>query len=210
MAEENKAAAILVNSFGEEYFHDVNGSVFNKVGSAALYKKHFDETIHQENTLYIIWGTDSGLLPKYVHKIGVPDGTRYIFVELPEILERLHSVISGGSLDSRIIFTTPEGWLESTRENDLQHYIFLGKLIFLESIGAQDLHMAAYQEHGLKLQEELEQITWQLRAKFGNEPFYIRQLENLAENRHSATCLKETFNGKTAIILGGGLLWINL
>ena len=104
MTEENKTAAILVNSFGEEYFHDVNGSVFNKIGSVALFKKHFAEEIKQENTLYIILGTDSGLLPKYIHKTGVPDGTRYIFVEIPEILERLDKVIPEEGFDGRIIF----------------------------------------------------------------------------------------------------------
>jgi tetratricopeptide (TPR) repeat protein len=50
----------------------------------------------------------------------------------------------------------------------------------------------------------LTKITWETHASLGVQTFMIRQLENLAENRVSTSCLKNAFKGKTAILLGGG------
>jgi hypothetical protein len=204
MISDNSVVAPLVNSFGDQYFHDVNGTAFNKVGSEALYQKNFREKITQENQLFIVMGTDSGLLPKYIQRLGVPDGTRFIFVELPEILERFENMKPDGEFEDRIFITTPENWFECANNNGFQNYVFLRRFEFLESIGAQDLHMPGYQEACRNLQGELEQLSCKILTNLGSEAFYTRQMENLADNMHSAACLKNTFQGKTAVILGGG------
>lgn len=201
---ENDFGTVIVNSFGDQYSHSVNGSAFNRVGSAAFYKQHFGEALQEEDSLYIILGTDSGLLPKYLQSSGLPDGTRYIFIELPEILNQLESLPPKEGLDSRIILTTPEQWTEHAVEIEYQNYVYLDRMKFYRSIGAEDLHIEAYQETGRVLQEELEKIRWILNAEIGSSLFNQRQLENLSENRLSAKCLAGTFIGKSAVILGGG------
>lgn len=204
MIMENDLGAVIVNSFGDQYFHNVNGSAFNKVGSAALYRQHFGEKLQEENSLYIILGTDSGLLPKYLQNSGIPEGTRYIFVELPEILSQLEPLLPEDGLGSRIILTTPDEWAERAVEIEFQNYVYLSRMEFCRSVGAEDLHIEEYQEKGRQLQEQLEKIRWMLQAEMGSSLFNLRQLENLPENRLSANCLAGTFSGRSAIILGGG------
>lgn len=204
MLFEEETSALLTNEFGDLYFHDINGSAFNKVGADALYNSHFDEKLHQENTLYILLGTDSALLPKYLMKSGLPEGSRYLFVEPPEVLDRLAQVIPVEGFDERILLTTPENWKQSADDLGFKHYVFLERMEFFPSIGAEDLHLAAYQECGRKLQTELENSRWALTAGIGSEIFFRLQLTNLQENQLSAVCLEDLFRDKTAVILGGG------
>ena len=100
----------VTNEFSDRYLHEVNRSAFNKVGSDALYAQIFGHRLFEEDTLNIVIGTDSGLLPGYVLKRGVPDGAHFLFVELPAVLERINQTEFPKSNDKRINFTTYEDW----------------------------------------------------------------------------------------------------
>lgn len=54
------------------------------------------------------------------------------------------------------------------------------------------------------IRKEIEALAWQINMQMGNQVFIQRQLENLAENRVPALCLKDKFKGKTGVLLGGG------
>ncbi len=93
MSDEQKDfGPFLVNRFGESYLPSVNRELFSKVGSDAYYAGHYQEGLHGEDTLYLIVGTDAGLLPKWIIRKGVPEGALYLFIEVPEIIERLEEV----------------------------------------------------------------------------------------------------------------------
>jgi hypothetical protein len=204
MPTENHASPLIVNAFGDHYFHDVNGSAFNKLGSDTLYKKHFGNKLIQKDMLYIIVGTDSGLLPNYLLAAGLPEGAYYIFVELPEILDRLDAMLPTENIDNHILLTTPDKWEGLAQEMGIENYIFLRRLMFFRSIGAEDLHMEGYQECGLQVEEAIEKLKFVVRYKMESKLFMTQQLENLCENRVSAACMEGAFKGRTAVILGGG------
>jgi len=203
MDNENVLGQFLVNSFGDKYLYEINGFSFNKIGSEASYNNHFGETIFSENTLYVIVGCDSGLLPRYISKRGLPKGSYYLFIEIPAVLERVETVLSETELSKKIILTTPEEWLLSAKEIEYQNFAYLGNLNFVSSFAATDGRLSEYLQLKIHLQEELEKIRWGLNAELGAELFHLRQLENLPENRVSAVCLDHLFDGKTAIVLGG-------
>jgi tetratricopeptide (TPR) repeat protein len=193
----------LINSFGDRYLYDVNGSVFDKVGADVVFQKHFGESLFEENTLYIIIGSDSGLLPQYVAQKGFPEGSYYIFIEPPAVLPQIKSLSSIPSHE-KIFITTAGEWLKCAEEIGYKNFIYLGNLQFVPSFAAMDGRFCDYFELLVQIQEELEKIKWSTNAELGAEVFNLRQLENIAENRVSATHLKGMFPGKTAIVLGGG------
>ncbi len=204
MFNNEDSGKLLTNRYGDMYLYEVNGSAFNKAGSEAVYKQHFGGDLFKENALYILLGTDSGLLPRYLEKAGLPDGSYYIFIELPEVLERIQEALPDEGLGKKIILTTFDQWQHRAIEIEFQNYVYLNNMFFYPSIGAEDANLEGYRDVGRDLLEELEKLRWMLSAELGNEVFNIRQLENLAENRVPASCLKGLFSGKTAVVLGGG------
>ncbi|MCK4623380.1 MAG: motility associated factor glycosyltransferase family protein [Desulfuromonadales bacterium] len=194
----------LVNSFGDRYLYEVNGSAFDKVGSEISFSKHFGKDLFEKNSLYVIAGSDSGLLPQYLVKQGLPEGSYYIFIELPAVIDRLKEIIPERGFHKKIIMATADEWLLRAKEIEFQNFVYLGNLKFSLSFAATDGHYSDYLELSNHLQEELEKIRWGLNAELGAELFHQRQLENLPENRLSAVHLHGTFNGKTAIVLAGG------
>ena len=194
----------LVNSFGDRYLYDVNGAVFDKVGSTVVFDRHFGDALFEENTLYIIIGSDSGLLPQYVVEKGLPEGSYYIFIEIPAVLSQFGTVCSWADRPEKIIMTTADEWLKCAEEIGYKNFIYLGNLQFTSSFAAMDGRLSEYFELSAQIQEELEKIKWSTNAELGSEIFNLRQLENISENRVSAAHLKGLFPGKTAIVLGGG------
>ncbi len=79
----------LKNKHDEEYLYSVNRHTFQHEKSANLYKVHFDEKLKDSDSLYIILGTDSGLLAKFIMEQEPPQNTRYLFIELPHIIKRI-------------------------------------------------------------------------------------------------------------------------
>lgn len=194
----------LVNSFGDRYLYDVNGPVFDKVGSVVLFDRQFCETLFEENCLYVIVGSDSGLLPKYVVEKGIPVGSYYIFIEEPAVLSQIESTLPLLHLDKKVKVTTHDSWLKEAEEINYKNFIYLGNLKFVTSFAAMDGRYSGYFELSAQIQEELEKLKWSTNAEIGSEIFNLRQLENLPENRVSAAQLKGIFSGKTAIVLAGG------
>jgi hypothetical protein len=194
----------VTNEFGDRYLHEVNRSAFNKVGSDALFRQIYGDRLFQEDSLNIVIGTDSGLLPSYVLKRGVPDGTRFLFIELPAVLDRIKQSPFFHLKNQRMEFTTYRNWKKAAEQLYLTDYIVINKFQLHQSVGAMDANILAFHELYWIVSEELTKLTWETHAALGIQNFVVRQLENLAENRHSSLCLKNTFKGKTAILLGGG------
>lgn len=195
---------LLSNSFGDRYFYDVNGSAFDKLGSETLFEQRFGSALFKKNNLYVIAGTDSGLLPKYLVERGLPEGSYYLFIEVPSVLKRLKGIIPEGGFHKKVIVTTAEEWLSEANKIEYQNFVYLGNVDFISSFAATDGRLSDYFQLTVNLQEELEKARWVLNADLGTELFHVRQLENLPDNRAPVTCLKNLFAEKTAIVLGGG------
>jgi hypothetical protein len=184
--------------------YEVNRSAFDQVGSAAVYQKYFGEDLFQSNRLFVVVGTDSGLLLRYIQKQPLPEGTRYLFVELPAVIEALRAEGKLQDLPERIrVVSLQEAWTQA-EDFQLQNYLFLGGIELRDSIAAMDANLPEYRVLYTHLGEQLQAIEWSTRSSLGSRDFILRQLENLAENRIPAIHLKDRFAGKTAVILGGG------
>ncbi len=194
----------ITNRFGDRYLYEVNRSAFDQVGSAAVYQKYFGEDLFQSNRLFVVVGTDSGLLLRHIQKQPLPDGTRYLFVELPAVIEALLAEGDLQDLPERIrVVSLEEAWTQA-EDFQLQNYLFLGAVFLRESLAAMDSYLPDYRELSNYLSEQLQAIEWAVRGGLGCKDFILRQFENLGENRIPAIHLKDRYCGKTAVILGGG------
>jgi len=194
----------LTNLFGDRYLHPVNHGVFNKLGSKEMYRQRYGELFAEKNSLFVVLGTDSGLLLKYLQNTELGSGCRLLVIEFPELISRIQDVMSFDSLPKNVILASPEDWQDKLEGLNFSTYVYLEKLQLLESFGAADGHLPEYKEVFWALQQRLELENWRIKAELGSELFFMRQLENLAENRYESYCLKDIFPGKTAVLLGAG------
>lgn len=191
--------SFCVNHFGDRYLVEVNRQRFETFGAGVVFEQHFGKRLFKPETFYVVMGTDSGLLPRYLARKGLPEGSRYLFVELPEILARIDREGS-----SQIVYTTPEACLEAAKAFGVQGYVFTDKVELVACCAAEDMFWAAYRDAGKGVRQTVNRYLWGVKSALGLDTFIRRQLDNLAENRVSAKVLTGLFHGKTAVLLAGG------
>jgi len=202
---DNNLGAFIENDFGDRFLYSVNGGSFNKISSHAVFRNLWGDTLFNENTLYLVVGTDSGLLPTYIDRIGVPDGSRYLFIELEEIIPLVKDVFSEDNINAKkIALTSAAAWYSVAKQLSLPEYAYLDSIEIITSVAASDAHLIAYSDFWSELEKEFKRVIWQYQKQFGSLTFITKQIENLAENRFSASCLINSFKGKTAVLLAGG------
>ena len=204
MNNNNSLGPFLVNRFGDHYLYDVNNSTFNQAGSYEFYKWHYSSRLHKKDKLYLIVGCDSGLLLRYLVAEPIPQGSRYLVVELPSVLDFLQGEGLVSNLPEQVVVVTPDKAWEKADELQFSDYVYLGAVDFVEAVCAIDAHLPEYRDVVNSIQEQLRQFTWRITAELGQVHFIEKQLENLAENRYEAACLEGICPGKTAVILAGG------
>jgi len=192
------------NAFGDRYLYSVNRHDFDRFGAIHTLDDAFRKVLDKEDTLYIIAGTDSGLLYKYVLDMQRPKGSRYLFVELDEILKILADD-GRFSDDHEAIKCLPfENWLEGSTAFRIEDYLYLDAVQVVPSLAAQSQHHLRYTTMLWQLREEVSKLRWQTAVKLGGEIFGICQLQNAPENIQPAHIIKNLFSGHTAVLLAGG------
>jgi len=205
MAEQpSNSLGLISNRFGESCLYEVNRNTFDRLGAAAVFRRQFGEGLRQQDTLYIIVGTDSGLLPAWLLEQGVPDGSRYLFVELPEVLAALDDRLAPYTEHARVACVTPEHWEDLREDFQFQDYAYLGRIRVKGSVGALDAYLPGYRPLLRELQQAVDQFVWHIEFQLGSQAFVRRQVENVADNRVRAIGLRDRFAGRTAVLLGGG------
>jgi tetratricopeptide (TPR) repeat protein len=195
----------LVNDFGDRYLYQVNRNSFNFAGSDSVFHRVLGERPFKEYQLNVIIGTDSGILPRYIEKKGIPTGARYVFVELPEVLEVLQSNDALADLPPEIRVTTVDSFMEVVQESNFSDYVFLNAVAVYGSIGSNEGHLPEYQEIVWSVVSKIEPAKRNLWALSYPADFTLRQLENLTENQvNFKVALHDALQGRTAIVLAGG------
>jgi len=196
--------ALKTNAFGDRYLYNLNRGSFDKISAQALFDAEFKESLFNENTLYFVIGTDSGLLPKYIQQRGIPSGSRYIFIEPEEVMEQLNEHHLLDSSSPEIVFSLPKDWEEHARTFKIKEYSYLDAIRSFNAICAQQAVLDDYTELSWQQTEALQIMHYRYRMSIGSQLFLVRQLENVTENLIPVTVLANAFAGKTVIILAGG------
>ncbi|ALP52659.1 hypothetical protein Tel_05575 [Candidatus Tenderia electrophaga] len=192
---------VVSNAFGEHYLFSINRNAFQNSDASTVFRSRFGDSLFQDNTFYVIAGTDSGLLYQYIKAHGVPTGSRYLFVELPQVLDLL---VELNDPNGELVITTPDEWLQRGAKMDIFDYALQDRLVLERSLGVVHGHCSDYPPFWRKLKHEFDDFIRQQRVGINSRPFTLRQIENLTENQVPAICLRDSFRGKTAVVLAGG------
>lgn len=205
ISQQTGIGGVISNTFGEHYLFGINRHVFQKTDASSVFRTYFGDSLFEEDTFHIIAGTDSGLLYQYIKAHGIPKGSQYLFVELPEILALLEDFEPqrvGGYVELAV--TSEKNWLVQAEEMGAKKYAALGRLVPLRSLGVVHGHYHVYPTFWRKFKKAFDNFTWQQANLRDGRRFTLCQIENLTENQIPAKCLKNAFSGKTAVVLAGG------
>jgi hypothetical protein len=208
MTQENNflPETFRTNKHNEKYLYHVNRNAFHGEKSADIFKQHFTDKLLNNETFYIILGTDSGLLIRHIieQRKQVKD-TRYLFIELPELIDTIRPLFSDEELGENILLTTVDEWQDKALEFNINVYIYKNKVSYIKSIAAIDAYITNYHQATLTIEQELHSLLFFTQAQLGVSPFMSTQLRNICENRYPiAPLVKDSFKGKTCILLAGG------
>ncbi|MBF0189845.1 MAG: DUF115 domain-containing protein [Magnetococcales bacterium] len=195
----------LMNRFGERYLPSVNQEAFSRVGSDNVFQQQYGEFFTREDSLYLVAGCDSGLLIHWILKRKRPEGSRFIFIDHPEVLERLRDEgILPDEPPPGVLVTTAEHWISQSEPLGIKEYFYLDQVFVAKSLAVVDGIHDGYVGLFNEVERTLGQYRLQVNNEIGNRIFMMKGLENLAENRFPASRLKDSFSGRTAILLAGG------
>ncbi|MBF0212100.1 MAG: DUF115 domain-containing protein [Magnetococcales bacterium] len=195
----------LMNRFGERYLPSVNQEAFSRVGSDNVFQQQYGDFFAREDSLYLIAGCDSGLLVQWILRKKRPEGSRFIFLDHPAILQRLREEgILPEELPAGVLATTVDRWIVEAEPFSLKEYFYLDQVFVAKSLAVVDGIHDGYVGLFGELERTLGQYRLQVSQEIGHRVFMTKGLENLAENRTPASRLQGSFAGQTAVLLAGG------
>jgi tetratricopeptide (TPR) repeat protein len=200
-APQSNLGGIVSNTFGEQCLFTVNRNAFKNSDASTVFRSHFGDSLFQENTFYVIAGTDSGLLYQFIKAHGVPSGSRYLFVELPQILEHL---VELDDPDAGLAVTTEPEWMERATDMDMFDYAIQNRLFLHRSLGVVHGHYGEYPPFWRRLKHEFDNYLNKQQVGINGRVFSLQQIANMTENQIPTIFLKDKFKGKTAVLLAGG------
>ena len=165
-----------------------------------LYKSLIDFWLSEENTMFIVIGSDVGELPNQLSKYPVPGGTEYLIVEDDEVYDSAKKRCFTKANEG-ITFSKFSDWKAAALEINIHHYIYTNNVQVLKSFSAINNTDNKYQEISLEIVNELKYLTKKYQSEINTELFYKQTLFNTLDNIRPASELINTARG-TAIVLG--------
>lgn len=195
---------LVHNRFGEPYFPSVNGEAFSLLGAEAYFRRYYGQRLWEPDSLFVVVGSDSGLLIRHLLSRPLPQGSHYLFVELGDLIPRLRQELFPQGFPEAVHLCSPREWLEEAKALGMHDYFFLGRAYLERSVAAADQLLGEYQQMWRQVNEEMTAQRFGLKIASDSKYFHIRALENLTDNRWPATLLQNACPGATAVVLGGG------
>ncbi|WEJ63366.1 motility associated factor glycosyltransferase family protein [Thiomicrorhabdus lithotrophica] len=193
------------NKFGEKYFSEINHLAFETLSSDVIFNKLYSNLLDKEEHLYIIVGTDSGLLFKHFQNKELPKNLKLIFVEFSEVIQATGLLESGTELwEGNVRLVTPDfnfGRIGSA----FNSYVLRRKIDLIKSLGVIDAQSnSAYRELWTQMEVAFNAFR---RSEFNAQStrvFEIERVLNAADNIIPVRELANTLQGRDVVVLGGG------
>lgn len=193
-----------ISQHGEPYLYSISRDTFEKKKAADNFHAIYGEKLETKDTLYIVLGTDGGLLVDHILEKGLPYGSRYLFIEHQNIIDSIEAQLTFTEWDDKVEICTLENWQEVAEKHKIHSYLFTEKIEYIKSISAIDGYDARYYEYNDAINLTIASIKHKTIMSLSRRPFIERNFENLAENAIPFIQLENKFEGKTCVVLGGG------
>lgn len=196
------SATFLRNRFGESYLHDVNRQSFVAEPSTEVFERRLPSDLDADDTLFVVVGSDSGLLHEYLRRLPLGKGSRRLVVEADD----LHALIEprAARAGEAAALCRFGDWESALRACDVGRYAHGGRVQLIESLGCVHDHGGRYVPMLRRIRADLATAVHRSQVQVSGQDFVRKQLQNACENRVPASVLRGIGEGRTAMVLGGG------
>lgn len=200
------------SQWNEQYIEEINNHDFIKMKSDDFFEKILDFPLENENTLFIVVGSDSGLLLPWLVKQPLGRGSKIIVIEHDDVYPLVSSKYRGllsteadteNSIKSLSLYSHSQ-WQEDIKQSVDSSFLLAGKLAVVESHASSADYSRLYMPIHKSVMESSQELVSRASLSSNHLEFTTQQFKNLLDN---TTPLKRSLSfgqNKTAIILGGG------
>ncbi|WP_319557811.1 motility associated factor glycosyltransferase family protein [Thiomicrorhabdus sp.] len=207
----SRFGALETNAFGEKFFPEINGRWFVKQSSEVLYHRYYPELLQEEDHLFIIIGSDSGLLYRFLQThTSLPKHTHYLLIDFDEatshldIAEKQRDSFADSEKLPQVLLVSDQFNLANVGSYFMS-YLVRNKITLLRSFAVEDAEPGSeYGQLRKKFEEAYTQLIHQELIALNSRPFVDAQLMNLADNLNPFGQMKNRLEGSVALVLGGG------
>lgn len=192
-----------VNAQGDHYLYEVDRDLFGQASAETVFARRFGVRLLEDDCLHFVIGTDSGLLPRYV-AAHLPKGSksRYIFIELDEVLEAVRERVF---VEHECIWICALAELAAVRTvAGFGGYYFRERLRTNVSCGATHDFLGGYES--LREAFEISQTKYvqEVGLSAHQRVFREKQILNAPDYQRSATDLFPLLRGKDVLVVAAG------
>lgn len=193
------------NADGEAFLYEVSRDRFATLAAEQVFARRFGSWLFEDDRMYVVLGTDSGLLPRYVStQLDAGSTSRYVFVEHDEVLAALDE--RKPVFDARVTVCSLAELERCRSAAGFASFCFRGRIFdrIVDSIGAEDDYAGLYEE--LRAALALSQVKGRqvLQYSAGNQAFLEKQLLNAADHLRSIKEIYPAIDGRSVLLLAGG------
>lgn len=192
---------LYTNAFGDQYFQEINNRAFDTVGATSTFNKVFNEVFDKENMLFIIVGSDSGLIIPYIQQFHSGKGRHYLILEKPEMIEYIENNIE---YDDGLIEVMPEDMDFGELATLYTDYVSHSRYMLLRSLAVIDSHNEDYKSFWDATLDRYNIFSTSESGYAINNIFIDSQIRNLSSNFHPLSQVEGALKGTTSVIMGGG------
>jgi len=192
----------ITNPFGEAFFPKISGNLFTSSSSATVFGRYFKETFNKKDMLYIIVGSDSGLLPFYLseHYKEGRGGRKFIFLDYTSVFSDID--ISG--LPDWIECYPAEFSMGVLSQTEVE-YMASGKMALIKSLSVIDAKFQDdYGQLLAHVEGEYRKLMFAENVTSVTRSFVDAQLMNIHRNIKPIKLLRGKIKQRDVLMIGGG------
>jgi len=192
----------ITNPYGETYFPEVNGNIFASSSSSTVFGRYFKETFKKTDTLYVIGGSDSGLLPFFLaeHFKESREGRKFIFLDFKAVFEDI-DISELPDWVECYPADFPMGLLSQTEVE----YMASGKMALIKSLAIIDAkYQDVYGQFLAYLDDEYRKLMFAENVTSVTRSFVDAQLMNVHRNIKPIKLLRGKLKKRDVLMIGGG------
>lgn len=190
------------NAFGEAYYEEINNLTFAKQSSETVFKQYFSSLLDEKERLFIVVGTDSGLLYQFIKSQPIKPHVKFVFIELSSVVQALGLSVDQ---DNKQVQLVDESVDFAAFHEQFETFVYRKKYTLIKSLAVMDATPSSvYEQLWQDIEARFSAFNLEVLVSQRSSQFEDARLYNAADNVLPIMNLKNKLETATAIVLGGG------
>ncbi len=201
---------VTENQWGERFIESIHRTTLVKRSYQQTCERKPITDFSQPDTLFIVIGSDSGLLLSCVENGGIGNGSRVVLIEPDEVYDFLvardefRDFLPAFSPDAQIGLYSQSNWYAEVFDDSDFRWFFAGQVGIAEAHCSQSDYLQIYTPLLVETRRLVNRRRYENNVKVAHKIFIDIQIQNAADNQ-SPMLRSESFGqDRTAVVLGGG------